>query len=175
MEIFITSWRQMLSKFFAISLICFASHAQFLNNKWPQHDLITPNGKSISVSWAISDKEQTKGLSNLSPNKMKSNQGLLFFYQNSGKRMFWMPETQFDLDIIFLDKNFKVVAIEENIKHFKKKLPYIDIPRTKVHICRHVLELHAGQARLHTIRVGTILKWKKPHVVTSFLNSLKIK
>ncbi len=168
---FITPRLQILSKILILCSICMMSFGQFINKKWPEAQLITPNGPPIKVSWAISITEKVNGLSNLESKKMNKDQGLVFFYTKDQDRVFWMPETFFNLDIIFLDKNFKIVGLEENIKHFKKRVPDNDIPRTKAHYSRHVLELHAGQAKKLGLKKGITLKWKNPNKVKPLLKS----
>ncbi|MCX8163321.1 MAG: DUF192 domain-containing protein [Candidatus Micrarchaeota archaeon] len=41
--------------------------------------------------------------------KIEENQGILFVFDKQEKRSFWMKDVEFDLDIIFLDENKKVV------------------------------------------------------------------
>jgi uncharacterized membrane protein (UPF0127 family) len=149
------------------------SYAQFINKKWPISKILTPNGKEIEISWAITMGEKMQGLSDLDKKVMKSHQGLMFYYPRDEYRIFWMPSTRFDLDIIFLDKNFKIVGLEENVKHFPKRQPENKIPKTKSHYSRYVLELHAGQAKKLGLKPGSQLKWKNPKNVIKFLSNLK--
>ncbi|WP_157680608.1 DUF192 domain-containing protein [Bacteriovorax sp. Seq25_V] len=136
-------------------------NAQFLNSSRGSSELIAPNGHIISVSFAISNEEKTKGLSGLHPSKMKFNEGLFFVYNNMSSKTFWMPNTYFNLDIIFLDLNMKVVGLEKNVQHFKGREPIKSIPVTPTYYSAHVLELHAGEADKYKIELGSVLKWKK--------------
>lgn len=134
--------------------------------------MITPSRAEIDVSWAVSEKEKQQGLSGLKEQAMKKNEGLLFVYRRMMPLKFWMPNTYFDLDIIFLDRNFKVVAIE-TLPHYPKKDNPKKIPITNPHLSQFVLELHAGMAKKYGITKGSQLKWKKA-LSQKFLNSLGI-
>ena len=136
-----------------------STHAQFINKHWGKSMMESPNGTKMEVSFAVGLKETTKGLSGLAADVMKPNQGLFFYYEKMGPMAFWMPNTFFDLDIIFIDKDLKIVAVEENVKHFEKKGPPEAIPTTKQHHAQYVLELRAGQAKKFGIRPGKQLKW----------------
>lgn len=163
----------MLSKILILSLVLTCSYAQFINKHWPEHLLLTPSGKKLYISWAVSNQEKMKGLSDLPPTNMAKNQGLLFYYEQSSQKVFWMPNTHFDLDIIFLNKKFEIVAIESNVKHFPSKSPESKIPRTRPHFARYVLELHANQAKEHGLKKGSILKWQNKSKVMKFIQSKK--
>ncbi len=136
------------------------ANAQFVNKHWGKDAFISPNGKKIDVSFAVGLKEKTKGLSGLDESKMKDNEGLFFYYNTMGPMAFWMPNTHFNLDIIFLDKNLRIVAVEENVKHFKESGPPEAVPTTKEYFAQYVLELKAGQAKKYGIWPGKYIKWE---------------
>ncbi len=172
---FITNNAHILSTFFAFLAITLStsSYGQFINKKWPSKIMLVPSNQEIEISWAVSDREKEKGLSLLKPERMPKTSGLIFVYQKTKPLRFWMPETLFDLDIIFLDKDFKVIAIE-TLPHYPKRDDLRKIPMTKTYTGQFVLELHAGMAKKFKIVKGSQLKWKKP-LSQSFLNSLGIK
>ena len=58
-------------------------------------------------------KELQQGLS--WSEKLPYNEGMLFVFDGSGTRSMWMLGMQFNLDIIWLDENYNVVAIEKNV------------------------------------------------------------
>ncbi|MEE2743065.1 MAG: DUF192 domain-containing protein, partial [Bdellovibrionota bacterium] len=72
-------------------------------------------GELVKIKFAITEKEQIQGLSGITKNQFKKNEGLLFFYRETGIRKFWMPNTFFDLDIFYLDKKLKVLDIVRNL------------------------------------------------------------
>src|SRR5690606_17679487 len=86
--------------------------------KYPQVFLVLPSGEKIETYLALSDEEQTLGLSHIKDNEFSGTQGMLFFNKQDSVRHFWMPDTHFNLDIIFLNKDLYVLDIHKNIKHF---------------------------------------------------------
>ncbi len=121
--------------------------------------LALPSGKLIQVKLAITNEEQVQGLSGTKESSFSNNQGLLFFYLSTGPRQFWMPNTFFNLHIIFLDKNLKVIAIEKNVPAHPglKKTPFIY--KTKPYFARHVLEIKASSPLGREINKGTQFLW----------------
>ena len=69
----------------------------------------------VNLQLAITRNEHTKGLSGIKPSDFPANKGMLFINDQMDKRTFWMPDTYFNLDIIFLDTNLKIVGIEKNV------------------------------------------------------------
>jgi uncharacterized membrane protein (UPF0127 family) len=58
------------------------------------------------------------------------------------------------LDIIFLDKDKKIMQITENNTPFSE-----DMIATRESY-RYVLELNAGQAAKHNLKIGDQIQWK---------------
>lgn len=120
--------------------------------------LALPSGQLVDVKLAITEAEQSQGLSGVRPNQLKDHQGMLFFYLKDGTRRFWMPDTYMDLDIFFLDRNLKVLALERNVAHHPGRGEPPRIPTTKRYYCRHVLELKAASGIAKAIKAGDQLK-----------------
>jgi uncharacterized membrane protein (UPF0127 family) len=96
--------------FFLLSLIsCAPDHA---------YKICFENNKCINSEVADTMDKRTQGLMNYE--KLDSNQGMLFVFENSNKHNFWMKNMSFPIDIIWLNKNKKIVHIEENISPCKK-------------------------------------------------------
>lgn len=122
--------------------------------------LSLPSGKLIKTKLAITQAEQNQGLSGLRPNQFGPYDGLLFFYPFNGRRQFWMPDTYFNIDIIFLDKTLRVIALEKNVPHHPGRNEPPAIYRTKTYLARHVLEIKADSPLSAEIHVGTQFGWE---------------
>ena len=158
-----------------VFLIITQPSAQFINKRWNKSYLTSPNKEIIEISWAISEKEKETGLSGLNPpTKMKKNQGLFFYNHKSQSYQYWMFNTFFDLDIIFLDENLKVIAVETLKYSSQKDISNKNIiPQTKRYLSRYILELHAHSTKKLGIKIGTSLKWKDSSTISSFFELLK--
>ncbi|MCY4524146.1 MAG: DUF192 domain-containing protein [Halobacteriovoraceae bacterium] len=121
--------------------------------------LALPNGKIIDISLAITFEEQKKGLSGVSKEKFNKTQGMFFFYLEDGLRQFWMPDTYFDLDMFFLDKNLRVLKVLRKVPAHPGMETPPPIFRTQPFFCRHVLEMRADSPLAAQIKKGFTLQW----------------
>ncbi len=65
------------------------------------------NGKEYDVKVAKTDEEREKGLSDIK--SLPKDEGMLFVFDTPEEVSFWMKDTLIPLDIIFIDKNKKVI------------------------------------------------------------------
>lgn len=124
-------------------------------------NLSTPSGESLKVYLAISKEQQIKGLSGLADSNFSNSEGMLFYGKEDKERQFWMPNTHFNLDIVFLNEDFYVIDIHKNLKHFPYNGPRESVPISKSVKCRHVLEIKASSPVASKIHPGMMLKWNE--------------
>ncbi|MBF0361686.1 MAG: DUF192 domain-containing protein [Oligoflexia bacterium] len=157
--------------FFFISITTTATATPILDREFkyyeknPSGKIILTSKKEIIVKIALSADDQILGLSRIDPKKFKDNDALLFFYKDDEIRSFWMPDTHFNLDIIFVDKDLKVLHIERNVAHYPRPISndgsnIREIPTTKGFFCRHVIEMSATSPLSKEIKVGDTLNWQ---------------
>lgn len=70
-------------------------------------------GQKFYFEVADETAEQTNGLSNR--DRLLPNTGMLFVFDEPGEQCLWMKDMKFDLDIIWLDEDKKIVKIKENV------------------------------------------------------------
>lgn len=121
--------------------------------------IATPDGKLLKVELALTDKAQVQGLSGRKKGSLKANEGMLFVYKSESSRSFWMPDTYFDLDIFFINKDFVITNIERNVPHHPGRKEPPAIPRTKSYKSKYVLEMDAASPLSKKLLVGHSLKW----------------
>ena len=137
---------------------CNDTRAHFRSYK--KSKLTLKSGEELTIYIAESHQQQKLGLSKVKPDQLKDDEGMLFPEDRMQERMFWMPETFMDLDIFFLNEDFYVLDIHRNLKHFPKRYPEKDIPRSKTVYSQHVLELKASSPLSKKIKRGMILDIK---------------
>ncbi len=72
---------------------------------------------------------------------LEKNKGMLFFFDKESIYPFWMKNTYIPLDIIWMNKNYKVVFISENNQPCKwHNCPLIEPPTD----AKYVLEVNSG-------------------------------
>jgi uncharacterized protein len=123
-------------------------------------ELITPGGETIQTTVAITQEEQTQGLSGVKADEFEENQGMLFFYLEEDERHFWMPDTFFELDLFFLDKELKIIDIIRKLPFHVGRQNEALIPRARAVWSRHVLEMKSTSEIARKLKIGDQLKWK---------------
>jgi uncharacterized protein len=97
----------------------------------------------------VSDTEtlRQKGLSGR--NDLKNNQAMLFVFDQPESAGFWMKDMKFSIDILWLDDDFRVVTIKNNLS--SDTYPNIFFPSKP---SRYVIELAAGTLESLGIKEG---------------------
>lgn len=110
---------------------------------------VNVGGKSFKVEIADTQEKQALGL--MFRDSMPADEGMIFIFPNEAPRSFWMKNCRIPLDIMYFDKELKLVSISANT------------PPCKVSRCpsypskapaQYVLELNAGTASLLGIGIG---------------------
>jgi len=135
--------------------------------------IIPGDSQSIETFVALTMKQQEQGLSFVKPNEMDPFQGLLFVYAQDQNLMFWMPDTFFNLDLIYLSKDLVVVDIHHNLEFFPSREPFEKIPRAKQVYARHVLEIRSDSPLAQKIKYGMKLEWKASKDLEQILSSIR--
>ncbi len=87
----------------------------------------------------------------------KSGRALLVFPLNA-KHSIWMACMKYSLDLIFIDENYKIVDIFEDVKPLtlNPKTWKTYIPKQK---CRYVLEVESGLIKKYDLKTGILVKF----------------
>lgn len=115
------------------------------------YPLVAPKGK-IQIEKAETFEQREKGLSNRE--KLDSKKGMLFIFETDKAGCFWMKDTKFPLDIIWIDSDKKVVELEKDVR--PETYPTAFCPTAKA---TYVLEIASGQSTVLGIDVGSQLRW----------------
>src|SRR3989338_7486713 len=122
-------------------------------------EITLPSGKKLKVYIARNEKEQRAGLSGVKPDEFGDNETMIFLDDKPSSRQFWMPDTHFDLDIIFLNNDLYVLDIHRNLEHYPHTGPDAKIPRSKRVFSQHVLEIKSSSPLAKEIKYGMKLNW----------------
>lgn len=150
-----------MRKFLTLALVFLLMACQSVSrNPLKEVILKTPQGEQIKTTLVWSAEDQIRGLSGMRSEDFAEDQGMLFFYMNEDEKHFWMPDTYFDLDIIFLDKNLKIVDIVRKVPHYIGRLNEHLIPRVRPVWSRHALEMKATSEIAEKLKIGDQLVWE---------------
>ena len=99
------------------------------------------HGKRFYVEIAADDQSRAMGL--MFRDTLADDRGMFFIFRREEPRSFWMMNTRIPLDIIYLDRELRVVSIAENARPCRRA-PCPSYPRRGP--AQFVLEVNAGQA-----------------------------
>ena len=108
---------------------------------------------TLDIEFANTEYETQTGL--MYRRAMQIDRGLLFIFQNEIRRSFYMKNTEFALDIIFLNSDYEIVSIQKNAKPFDKSSLPSDAP------AKYVLEINAGLSDQWGLEVGDLIEFSK--------------
>ncbi len=115
---------------------------------------ISINETPISVEIVEKEVDLMKGLSGKT--ELKEGEGMWFIFLKNSKIGIWMRDMKFSIDILWLDKNLKIVDIKENAS--PESYPEVFYSREN---SRYVLEVMAGFVQKHEIKIGDTAKISK--------------
>lgn len=133
-----------------------------------------PYGNEVVLDLALTQGQHTKGLSGLKPTEFSSSRGMLFINSEVAPRRFWMPDTFFDLDIIFLDNNLKIVGIEKNVPSHPGKVEPPLIYKTETYLAQYVLETKARATFGKKLKKNDQLKFSGPTSLSEIRSSIHL-
>jgi uncharacterized membrane protein (UPF0127 family) len=123
-------------------------------------ELKTPAGEIIKTTLSYTPKDMEQGLSGVKAENFSDEQGMLFFYLAEQEMNFWMPDTYFDLDLVYLDNDLKIVDIIRKLPHYIGRSNPDLIPRARSVWARHVLEMKATSPIVAKLKIGDKLLWE---------------
>ncbi|MBQ0736070.1 DUF192 domain-containing protein [Aquimarina celericrescens] len=86
---------------------------------------------------------------------MQDDHGMLFIFSDEAPRSFYMKNTEFALDIIFIDAKNKVVSIQKNAQPLNESSLPSEGP------AKYVLEVNAGLSERWNLKAGDSISFVK--------------
>ncbi len=113
------------------------------------------NEKCFNVEIANTPEKQAQGLMNRE--YLNQDSGMLFIFDTEAEYHFWMKNTLIPLDIIWLDKNRKVVFIEHNAEPCQADPCETFGPGEKA---KYVFEINSGLAKKISLKEEDCLEFR---------------
>jgi uncharacterized membrane protein (UPF0127 family) len=113
-----------------------------------------PDGQRIRAEVMMRPEDMMRGM--MFRDSLAPNRGMLFIHDRPGEYTYWMYQVRIPLDIIWMDKNRRIVEMSPNTPPCKTKAS--QCPSYGGHKeAMMVLELAAGSIEKHHLRVGDVL------------------
>ena len=145
--------RQILTIFFLLFLVYFSGSRQALAQRLD----ICFKQNCFNVTVAETEAERTRGL--MFRTKLDCQQGMLFVFGSQDIYGFWMKNTLIPLDIIWIDKDKRVVFIKRSAQPCREEECPVIYPEAEA---VYVLELNAGVSNDIGLEVGDSLEFNLP-------------
>ncbi len=125
----------------------------FKKNNSQNSKVISAQLKSVKMTLIVADTPlaMSKGLSGVK--KISDQEGMLFVFPTETIPSFWMKDMLMSIDIIWLDKNMRVVGFVE--KAMPDSYPKLFSPNQPI---RYVLEVNSGWSERYGLQVGDQLQ-----------------
>lgn len=108
---------------------------------------------SLHIEIAESDYETETGL--MYRKGMEKNQAMLFIFPDVAMHSFYMKNTAFALDIIYINEKLQIVSFQKNTEPFNENGLSSQVP------IKYVLEVNAGLAEELLLEVGDYVSYIK--------------
>jgi uncharacterized membrane protein (UPF0127 family) len=113
----------------------------------------TTGNPIIKIDIEIADNDYERQLGLMNRENMEEMQGMLFIFPEEKYQSFWMFNTLFSLDMLFLNSNKEIVTIQKNTTPLSEQ----SYPSSKPAL--YVLEMNAGFCDRHNIKLGDKVFW----------------
>jgi len=107
----------------------------------------------IKIDIEIADNDYERQLGLMNRQSMEEMQGMLFIFPQERYQSFWMLNTLFSLDIIFVNSNKEIVTIH------KETTPLSEQSYPSTEPAQYVVEVNAGFCDRHNIKLGDKIFW----------------
>jgi uncharacterized membrane protein (UPF0127 family) len=107
----------------------------------------------IKTDIEIADNDYERQLGLMNRQSMEEMQGMLFIFPQQQYQSFWMRNTLFSLDMLFINSNKEIVTIHKNTTPLSEQSYPSSAPAI------YVLEVNAGFCDRHNIKLGDKIFW----------------
>ncbi|KQC31373.1 DUF192 domain-containing protein [Flagellimonas eckloniae] len=107
----------------------------------------------FNIEIAESEYETQTGL--MYRESMEENQGMLFIFPDVAMHSFYMKNTQFPLDIIYIDENLKIASFQKDAKPYNESGLSSKVP------VKYVFEINAGLSEKLGLEIGDVVSFTK--------------
>jgi len=108
---------------------------------------------TVKINIEIADNDYERQLGLMNRRSMEEMQGMLFIFPQEEFQSFWMMNTLFSLDILFINSKKEIVTTHKNTK----PLSELSYPSSKPAV--YVLEMNAGFCDRHNVKLGDKVFW----------------
>ena len=119
----------------------------------PKVTISTKDGRTVSFVVEIADTPSKREMGLQYRRDLAADRGMIFLFPAESQQSFWMKNTPLPLDMIFINRERKIVGIVE------QTVPFSMDPRSVTAPSQFVLEINGGLAKRHAIKAGDAVRF----------------
>ena len=119
----------------------------------PKVTITTKDGRNVSFVVEIADTPSKREMGLQYRRDLAAERGMIFLFPAQSQQSFWMKNTPLPLDMIFINRERKIVGIVE------QTVPFSLDPRSVTAPSQFVLEINGGLAKRHGIKAGDAVRF----------------
>jgi len=120
----------------------------------PRVAIATQSGREVVFQVEVVDTPAKRELGLQYRKELGSDRGMIFLFATEAPQSFWMKNTPIPLDMIFINRDRKIVGIVE------QAAPYSLESRSVATPSQYVLEINGGLAKRHGIKAGDRVRFE---------------
>ena len=119
----------------------------------PKVVIVTDEGREIVFQVEIADTPVKRERGLQFRYELASDRGMIFLFPSESPQTFWMKNTPIPLDMIFINRDHKIVGVVE------EALPFSLDARSVATPSQYVLEINGGLSKRYGIKAGNMIRF----------------
>lgn len=120
----------------------------------PKVTISTKQGRQVTFQVEVADTPAKREMGLQYRRELADDRGMIFIFPVESQQSFWMKNTPIPLDMIFINRDHKIVGIIE------QTTPFSLDPRSVATPSRYVLEIKGALAKRHGIQAGDSVRFE---------------
>jgi uncharacterized membrane protein (UPF0127 family) len=120
----------------------------------PKVTITTQDGRQVGFVVEIAETPSKREMGLQYRRELAADRGMIFLFPAESAQSFWMKNTPLPLDMIFINRERKIVGIVE------QTVPFSLDPRSVSAPSQFVLEINGGLSKRHGIKAGDSVRFK---------------
>ena len=120
----------------------------------PRVAIVTKEGRERSFQVEIADTPAKREMGLQYRKDLAADRGMIFLFPNESQQTFWMKNTPISLDMIFINRDRKIVGIVEQATPFTLDSRSVD------GVSQYVLEINGGLAQKYGFKKGDSVRFE---------------
>jgi len=120
----------------------------------PKVTITVKDGREVSFAVEVADTPSKREMGLQYRRDLAADRGMIFLFPTESGQSFWMKNTPLPLDMIFINRERKIVGIIE------QTVPFSLEPRSVGAPSQFVLEINGGLSKRHGIKAGDTVRFE---------------